>query len=128
MRLSVLVCVTMFILGCGGSSVPQLGSVSGTVTKGDQPVSGVKVTFAPKEEGRPSSGLTDDQGKFDLMYNVDEKGAVIGMHTITLAPVDDEENYEDGDEDGEGNEDKAITDYRSEVEVKSGDNTFELDI
>jgi hypothetical protein len=69
------------LAGCGGGAgvVP----VSGTLTYKGQPVKNAYVDFTP-ENGRPSWGLTDDQGKFTLEYDAKNKGAVPGKHKVSV--------------------------------------------
>ena len=91
----------LFLVGCGGSSVPPLAPVTGKVTNGGAPVANAIVTFTPDGEGRASTGEKDAEGKYELKYNVDNAGALVGQHTVrvTLISADDEEDYED---DGDG--------------------------
>ncbi len=43
------------------------------------------VEFYP-EIGRPSMGRTDDQGRYVLYYNADNKGAKVGLHQVRISP------------------------------------------
>ncbi len=75
--LALLLAVT----GCGGPLV----NASGKVTYKGQPVPSTYVTFQPKEEGqRASTGLTDDDGRFELQYSRTEPGVLRGQHTVFL--------------------------------------------
>ncbi|WP_437205167.1 carboxypeptidase-like regulatory domain-containing protein [Planctomicrobium sp. SH664] len=71
------------LYGCGGAA-PDRGTVSGTVTLNGTPAPRVTVIFHP-ENGRPSQGLTDAEGKYTLSYTIYEKGAMIGKHTVSIA-------------------------------------------
>ncbi len=72
--------------GCGGpSNAPDLGEVTGTVTDGGAPVVDASVEFSP-EQGRPSVGTTDAEGRYTLRYTVDAGGAKIGVHTVRITP------------------------------------------
>lgn len=71
-------------LGCGGSDGPALEPVTGTVTKGGQPLAGVSVTFSPVDSGPSSAGLTDSSGKFVLLSASGKAGAVAGKHKVVL--------------------------------------------
>ena len=66
--------------GCGQSPTVK---VSGTVTIKGQPAENVQVTFLPAD-GRPSSGVTDAQGKFELSTFTNGDGAMPGEQTVTL--------------------------------------------
>ena len=60
------------------------------------PVPNAQVTFKP-EEGRPSSGVTDESGKYQLIYNSTTAGAKVGNHRVyisTVATSDDDEPTE----------------------------------
>ena len=74
--LMVLVCV--LAAGCGGSNVVP---VSGTLTYKGKPVPNAYIHFMP-ENGRPSMGETDQNGKFTLTYDPQNKGAERGKHRV----------------------------------------------
>jgi hypothetical protein len=57
--------------------------VTGTVTVKGQPADQVEVTFLPKN-GRPATGVTDNQGRFELSTLKPGDGAVPGEHRVTL--------------------------------------------
>ena len=73
----------MLTVGCGGSNTPELGQVSGVVTKAGQPVANAWVEFRP-ETGRPSVARTDADGRYTLSYIGDTMGAVCGNHLIKV--------------------------------------------
>lgn len=91
-RLRLLAChfvlgmVLTSMVGCSGTSddQPALGLVTGGVSLDGQPVSGAIVDFAPAS-GRPSTGITDDLGRFELDYSDTEKGAILGQHTVRIS-------------------------------------------
>jgi len=91
--------------GGGGASIPALGTVTGKVTVGGQPLANAVVTFTPAS-GRPSAGTTGSDGTYKLMYNVDNAGATIGEHTVLVSAGDDSGDYE-GDGEDEGDEDEG---------------------
>lgn len=106
------VCLTATILlltlaaGCGGSIHPDysqldLVDVSGTVTLDGEPLSGARVAFeAP--DGTFSSGVTDAGGHFDLMFNTEKSGCLVGEKVVRVRlggdseVPDDEESSEEG--------------------------------
>jgi hypothetical protein len=78
-------------VSAGCSSKPNLAEVSGVVTGADgQPLPGVTVIFLPDPEkqtnGSRSSGLTDDAGRYTLVYEgTDAKGGVlVGWHRVLV--------------------------------------------
>jgi hypothetical protein len=83
---SVLVMAGLMLAaaGCQRGDRPPLGRVSGTVTMDGQPLAGVEVSFAP-ETGRPSIGLTDGAGRYELTYVGTVKGAKVGSHRVRIA-------------------------------------------
>ena len=88
----VLPCVALIGCGGGSSNAPELGYVEGTVTLEGTPLAGATLTFQP-EEGRPSTGTTDEKGDFELLYTSSEYGAKIGKHRVTIT------TYNEGGED-----------------------------
>ncbi len=78
--------------GCGGTSGPDLGRVSGTVTLGGNPLPDALVTFDPEGEGSPSTATTDASGRYELMYTADRKGAIVGKHKVTVSTFRQQSN------------------------------------
>ncbi|WP_437221938.1 carboxypeptidase-like regulatory domain-containing protein [Planctomicrobium sp. SH661] len=78
--------LSAFILSaCGsGRNLPELGTVQGVVTLDGQPLSNANVSFDPTAEGRSSSGFTDAQGRYDLRYGLDVKGAKLGSYNVRI--------------------------------------------
>jgi hypothetical protein len=81
-RLAALGLLCLATVGCGRSDV---ASVSGQLTYKGKPVPNVIIHFVP-ENGRPSQGETDRQGKFVLTYDPQTKGAQIGKHKVWVQP------------------------------------------
>lgn len=126
--------------GCGSSAgQPELGTVSGVVNMDGQPLAGVTVSFAPAK-GRTSSAMTDAQGKYELVYVHNTKGACVGQHTVHIASQGgldgggnpNEESggkgaprpqYFKGKIPAEYNEKSTLT-----ATVKAGANTFNFDL
>ncbi|QDV38939.1 Ig-like domain-containing protein [Tautonia plasticadhaerens] len=69
------------VSGCGDPDAPEIARVTGTVTRGGKPIPNLTVNFVP-DEGRASWGITDDQGKYELEYNEDYKGAKVDHHMV----------------------------------------------
>lgn len=93
--LSVVVCFVMAGCGGGGADIPELGTVSGTVNLGGQPLAGAEVSFQ-MAGSRPSVGTADEDGSYELTYSRDAAGAVIGTHTVRIRTYREEV---EGDED-----------------------------
>ncbi len=82
MRSFLAVALLSCCFGCSSSSVP-LGQVNGVITIDGDPLANAIVTFIPKQGGRPSSGATNSQGEYQLLYAT-EKGALVGQHDVTI--------------------------------------------
>lgn len=63
---------------------PQIAPVSGRVTLDGQPLFEAEVMFQPEGVGSPSYGFTDEEGRYELGYNRDQQGALIGWHRVTI--------------------------------------------
>jgi hypothetical protein len=72
------------LLALSGCSGKRLLSASGRLTYHGQPVPSTQLTFRPADGGRPSHGVTDDDGRFVVTYSRTEKGITRGQHTVTL--------------------------------------------
>jgi hypothetical protein len=121
-RLSTRVHFYLFVfatlVGCGGG--PNLGAVSGHVTKGGQPQENLWVRFTPKAGGRPSHARTDSNGNFSIRYMAEE-GALVGTHEVVIGSG--------GEVDDRGNPlTPAVELLRQDVEVKGGSNEVNFEI
>lgn len=126
--------------GCGGSinadySQLDLIDVSGTVTLDGQPLSGATVAFETRD-GTFSSGVTDESGAFDLMFNTEQSGCLPGDKIVRIQIKTDSENpdEESEEEGGTGNQPqiKIPEQYNKkstlEVTVDANHTTFEFDL
>lgn len=72
--------------GCGGSKpeLPPLVPASGTVTLDGKPLANATVTFLPVggTRGRACSGFTGADGRYELMYDNENKGAAEGTFEV----------------------------------------------
>src|SRR5690606_29529178 len=74
------------LIGCSGSSAPDVVPAGGTITYKGAPVPGASVTFAA--EGAPAAiAITDEQGRFALRTGTQE-GAVPGKHSVSIYAVE----------------------------------------
>jgi hypothetical protein len=74
--------------GCGGQ---RLAEVEGTVTLDGKPLENVRVEFLPDPErqttGPRSTGVTDAQGRFRLVCENQQSGAVVGTHRVLVTDL-----------------------------------------
>jgi hypothetical protein len=94
-------------VGCNSSGV-SLGTVTGRITKNGKPQSNVSVYLTPSE-GRPSEGLTNENGEYQMVYTRDIMGALVGKQRLTVGPPSKELVSKD-------------------VEITSGNNRFDFDL
>jgi hypothetical protein len=69
-------------LGC--DSGPEVVQITGRVTYQGRPVKDFAVIFVSERGGRPSMGQTDQEGKYELVYTADAKGAQLGRNKVYL--------------------------------------------
>lgn len=82
----------LWTAGCGGGGAkdtPNVAKVSGTVKRKGQPIgAGVQVIYTPiKVEGTiksPSFGITNASGRYEMQYNTETPGAMIGTHQVAI--------------------------------------------
>ncbi len=81
----LLVFGQLLLSGCDGApkDLPKLGTVTGKVTLDGQPLPNAAIQFEA-EKSRPSSAITDAQGKYELDFNGALKGAAIGNHKVRI--------------------------------------------
>jgi hypothetical protein len=122
LTLLVAVASCISVTGCSDSSDrPDLGYVSGVVTLDGKPLSSASVSFI-QTGFRPSIGNTDSDGRYELIYLRDIKGAPVGKHVVKIKrfPLNNEpikqlpRKY---------NSDSQLT-----RDVVSGDNEFNFDL
>jgi hypothetical protein len=125
------------LIGCAKEG-PEVGLVTGKVTRGGKPVSGVTVYFRP-EVGRVSQGIADQEGNYKLRYTKTDDGARIGKHKVYVVfhpPAGPEAELARAAGTLKPHpEEKAITDKYGaaptsplEREVKAGSNTIDLSL
>lgn len=110
--------------------LPELGYVTGVVTQGGSPVTaGYEIQFVPlkdpndagQDKGKkdagmrnPSTGYTDDEGRYILKYNEDVEGAILGEHRVYIRTSSQVDMYGTGSEptktvvDGDNNFDFSL--------------------
>jgi hypothetical protein len=78
--------------GCGGGEeIPDLYTVTGTVTYQGQPVPNADVVFIPDGKPDPKKpapprayGKTDEKGKYELLFLDGEEGAPAGKYKVVV--------------------------------------------
>lgn len=123
--------VSVFLsLGCGRSG-PELATVTGTVTLNGEPVSGVRVTFVPEDQGSPSYGATGPDGVYRLLFNQSRAGAELGTHHVLIESAEPE-TYDSGKPIDSAPIVKVPAKYRQPgaltADVYSGRNEFDFDL
>jgi len=122
-----VVLVSVGLAGCGkkeiGISLPELAPVTGVVTLDGQPLEGAIVSFEPDDlnvDRRESRGVTGSDGRYELYYIDDVKGAVLGTLRVRISKLGDDER-------------PVVPDrYNSKTElsanVQPGDNSFDFSL
>lgn len=77
---SLLIVLLLTFTGCSSN---QFGSVSGTVTLDGKPLSGATVEFSPAD-GSPAYGVTDEEGRYQLLWSADQQGAPLGLNRVRI--------------------------------------------
>lgn len=78
--------IVVFAIGGCGSSGPDLGNVTGTVTLDGKPLPNATLTFKSQApNGTTSLGVTGPDGKYTLMFTADRNGAMLGKHDVEIA-------------------------------------------
>lgn len=134
--------VSLSLCGCGSASdQPELGQVTGTITMDGQPLVATVVVFSP-DNGRPSRGKTDAEGKYELIYIGETRGAKVGHHRVEIAPNEEGEDESEIEAATVGEDVSAPTSpvkpektrvparYNTnselEADVKAGENVFDF--
>lgn len=110
--------------GCGGGDRPKLGRVAGTVTLDGEPLPRALVRFLPvaHEQGRASTGFTDAEGRYEMLYIRNVKGASVGRHMVRITTRNQ----------NEGTPERVPPKYNEattlEVTVEPGANTTDFEL
>jgi len=132
------ICIAIGLAGCKGGPSVEFSKVQGVVRVNGQPQRGAAIQFSPDREkgnGVPAfaNGTSDDQGKYTLKYSYQGKvgdGAPVGWHRVMVIDTTVGVTPQ-----GQTPKPSAIPmTYGTPattpllVEVKSGDNSIDLDI
>lgn len=115
---AALVGVVSLMSGCGDAS-PPLASVRGVVTLDGRPLADARVVF--HQDGlRDSIAWTDAEGRYELVYLRQTKGAPLGPHHVSILTATPEGAASD----------EVPPQYNSQttlaVEVAPGENVFDF--
>jgi len=83
----VLLLLIALAAGCGRSG-PEMGRVTGRVTLDGQPLNSARLNFQPDGNRSPSTGYTDSDGRYKLLFKRGVDGALVGMHTVEIQTND----------------------------------------
>lgn len=83
---AAIYCVVAAAIGCGRPTVGA--TATGRVTiDGKAAPAGLRIDFQPLgKNGSPSMGMTDANGRYDLMFTSSVRGVMPGEYVIRLAP------------------------------------------
>lgn len=128
--------VCVVFSGCGGG--PKVATVTGVITMDGEPIANANISFHP-ETGRGSTGQTDSEGRYELLFTQGRKGAVLGNHKVTISTKVYAQESRDVDYDGnesgnavKGRAESMPDKYRVKsatiltAEVKSGKNEIDF--
>lgn len=112
--------------GCGPpDDQPELGTVTGTITRNGEPLANAWVEFAP-EKGRLSAGQTDEEGIYTLKYTFDAPGAKVGTHTVKIGTGGGTPDHSSRRAAAANARQQLFE--KSGVKVESGENTIDFEI
>jgi hypothetical protein len=83
-RTFVLCWLLVALVGCGESG-PQIAPVHGQVKLDGQLLANADVEFQPNDGTRGSSGRTDPEGRYSLMFKRGQPGAIVGSHSVHIS-------------------------------------------
>ena len=106
------------VVGCSREEGPELAPVSGRVLMNGRPLSNVRVVFS-LGHSRPSTGITDEDGNYELRYTISHNGALPGEHQVRFYKL------EGADEEGGQT---LAGDVELVREVKPGNNVFDFEL
>jgi len=94
MRPMLLVATCLLLAGCGAAEDKWTANrkatypVKGVVLQEGTPVAGATVMFRSGSEKVAASGVTDDEGEFELTTYESNDGAVAGQHQVIVQKYD----------------------------------------
>ena len=88
--LLLLGCLT----GCNHGINLKIVPVTGVLKHKGKPVAHAHIDFSP-EHGHPSSGETNEEGRFKLKYDTLHDGALVGKHVVSIVPLPSSEKEQE---------------------------------
>ena len=115
------------LVGC--EQGPPVGLVTGVVTHDSVPLANVKVEFQP-DSGAPSYAITNSDGSYDMQYQTDRRGALLGHHFVSVMTKGEVTDPETGDtRDIKESIPRAYNDETTlEYDVKKGENVYNIEM
>jgi hypothetical protein len=110
------------VLMVGSADPSSIAEVTGTITYGGKPVSGVSVQLVPKDGKSPlGRGTADESGRYTIGRAMGKKGCAAGAYSVRLSEQDP------------GSQQLNIPEEMSmkstlTLDVKPGRNTFDIEI
>ena len=115
-----LIASGVLMVGCGDPS--SIAEVTGTITSGGKPVSGVSVQFVPKDGKSPlGRGSADESGRYTIGRAMGKKGCAAGTYSVRLSEQDPGSQLLNIPE-------EMSTKSTLTFDVKPGRNTFDIEI
>lgn len=82
---SLLVVFGAFMEGCGSEDLGfEVAPVTGLISQSGSPLANAFVEFWPVNGNRPSLAQTGPDGRYEMVYNPEVKGAAVGLHTVKI--------------------------------------------
>ena len=114
---------SLMTLGCKEpDNQLEIGEVTGVVTLDSVPLPNASVSFA-QPGYRPSLGKTNDEGRYELTYIRNIKGATVGKHIVRIKLFAEDEQQQIEQLPARYNSDSELT-----REVMPGKNTFDFQL
>jgi len=125
----LIACTVLLLCIVGCDDGPAIAPVTGLVTQNDEPLTGAMIEFQP-DSGAPSYGYTDETGRYEIQYQVNEMGALLGHHYVSVTTAGEKT---DPKTDTTVNVPESVPrKYNDptelEFEVKKGKNVFDIKI
>ena len=119
---------SLLATGCGSGN--GMARVKGKISLNGQPLEHATIEFRPTADGgAPSSGQTDADGRYELMYTFDTPGALPGEYIVSIRTAG---TFFDDDCNEREREERVPARYNNQTELKrtveSGRNRFDFDL
>ena len=124
-----VVCGCLLFVGCGTDG--DLAGVSGQVTLDGEPLVGASIEFIPTSNyGEPSSAVTDERGRYQLMRTFRQRGARPGEYLVVICTAGPTAGGTCTDEDATTERVPACYNTQTELvqTVEPGKNKFDFEL